>query len=186
MELVDVQFVKTHEDAILPKKNHNEILTGDAGYDLFAVVDVTIPPRESNIVPVGLEVGYITPGYWFRIEARSGLGFKYGLTPHFGVIDCVPKGTLISTPQGNIKVEDLYEGESKPKVISFNEETLQLESDKIEEMWVVENKPLLKITTEGGDEVEIPYTKQVLTKRGWVEAQNLKEGDEILTKYLGE
>lgn len=47
-----------------------------------------------NIVPVGLNVGYITPGYWFRIEARSGLGFKYGLFPHFGIIDNGYRGDL--------------------------------------------------------------------------------------------
>ncbi len=87
MELVDVQFVKTHEDAILPQKNHNELLTGDAGYDLFAVEDTTIPAGGSNVVPVGLEVAHVTPGYWFRIEARSGLGFKHGIAPHFGIFD---------------------------------------------------------------------------------------------------
>ncbi len=92
MELVDVQFVKTHEDAVLPKRNHNEILTGDAGYDLFAVEDTLIPARGSNIVPVGLEVAHITPGYWFRIESRSGLSFRHNLEAFNGIIDNGYKG----------------------------------------------------------------------------------------------
>ncbi len=92
MNIVDVEFVKTHEDAILPQKNHNEILTGDAGYDLFAIKDTIIPARGNATVPVGLEVAHITPGYWFRIESRSGLSFKYGLESFNGIIDNGYKG----------------------------------------------------------------------------------------------
>jgi len=94
MEIVDVRFIKTNENAILPIKNHNEIETGDAGYDIFAIEDVEVPAGGSAIIPVGFKVGYITPGYWFRIEARSGLGFKYGLMPHFGIIDNGYRGDL--------------------------------------------------------------------------------------------
>ena len=82
-----IDFVKTHPDAILPYKNHPHLTKGDTGYDLFAVETTTIPARGSAVVPVGLKLGYITPGYWFRIEARSGLGFKKHLFPHFGIID---------------------------------------------------------------------------------------------------
>lgn len=82
-----VQFIKTHKDAKLPKKNHPHPQTGDAGFDIFSVETVTIPARGSAIVNVGLEVAHITPGFWYRIEGRSGLGFKKGLRPHYGVID---------------------------------------------------------------------------------------------------
>ena len=82
-----INFKKTHEDAVLPQANHGDPRTGDTGYDLTAVVDKKIAPGHSAIIDIGLEVGYITPGYWFKIEARSGLGFKYGLQPHFGIID---------------------------------------------------------------------------------------------------
>lgn len=91
---LQIKFIKTHPDAILPKKNHPDPFTGDAGYDLFAVETTTIPARGSNIVPVGMKLGYITPGYWFRIEARSGNGFKKSLAPHFGIIDCGYRGDL--------------------------------------------------------------------------------------------
>ena len=48
-----VKFVKTHEDAKLPKANNSEIGTGDSGYDLTAVEDVLIPGDSSAVVPVG-------------------------------------------------------------------------------------------------------------------------------------
>lgn len=90
MRVINIKFVKTHNDAILPARNHDT----DTGYDLFAVESVIIPARGSAIVPIGLTLGWITPGYWFRIEARSGLGFKHSVDPHFGVIDEPYRGDL--------------------------------------------------------------------------------------------
>lgn len=89
-----VKFVKTHKDAKLPKANNSEIGTGDSGYDLTAVEDVLIPGNSSAVIPVGLTLAYIEKGYWFRIEPRSGLGFKHSLQPHLGVIDNGYRGDL--------------------------------------------------------------------------------------------
>lgn len=92
--MIKVKFVKTHPNAKLPIANHNTLLTGDSGYDLFSVDGVEIPARGSGIVPVGIKVGDLTPGYWFKIEARSGLGFKHGIYPHPGVVDNQYRGDL--------------------------------------------------------------------------------------------
>lgn len=89
-----VKFVKTHEDAQLPAANNSEIGTGDSGYDLTAVEDALVPGNGSTVVPVGLTLAYIEKGYWFRIEPRSGLGFKHSVQPHLGVIDNGYRGDL--------------------------------------------------------------------------------------------
>ena len=91
---LEVKFVKTHDDAVLPKANNTNEGTGDSGYDLTAVEVVDIPAKGSAVVPVGLKLGYLTPGFWFRIEPRSGLGFKHSLQPHLGVIDNGYRGDL--------------------------------------------------------------------------------------------
>lgn len=78
-----LQFIKTHSEAQLPKKNHPT----DAGFDVFAVESVTIPARGSAIAPIGLKAGCIPEGYFLRVEGRSGLGFKNGIQPHPGIID---------------------------------------------------------------------------------------------------
>lgn len=91
---LEVRFIKTHDDAVLPERAHQHIGTGDACYDLMAVEDTVIPARGSAVVPVGLKLAHITPGYWLRIEARSGNGFKKGLEPHPGVIDNGYRGDL--------------------------------------------------------------------------------------------
>jgi dUTP pyrophosphatase len=92
-----IKFVKTHPDAVLPKANcapEHSIGHGDTGYDLTAVEDVTITASDSAVVPVGLTLAHIDPGYWFRIEPRSGLGFKHSIQPHLGVIDNGYRGDM--------------------------------------------------------------------------------------------
>ena len=78
-----LKFEKTHVDAILPVKNHDN----DTGMDVTSIEDMTIPARGSAVVGVGLKFAYIEPGFWVKVEGRSGLGFKYGIMPHSGIID---------------------------------------------------------------------------------------------------
>ena len=85
-----IKFKKIHDDAKLPTKNNPT----DTGWDLYAVEDKTIPARGSAVVENGLQVAYISPGYWFQISPRSGMGFKSGIQPHLGVIDQEYRGSL--------------------------------------------------------------------------------------------
>ena len=90
MSSVKMEFVKTHKDAVLPNRAHES----DSGYDLTSVETVTIPAKGAAIIPVGLTLGYLEPGWWFRIEPRSGLGFKKSIQPHLGIIDNGYRGDL--------------------------------------------------------------------------------------------
>ena len=92
--MIEVKFKKTHPDAVLPQANNKQDGTGDSGYDLVAVEDRWLPAGGSVVVPVGLTLADITPGYWIRIEPRSGLGFKHNIQPHLGVIDNGYRGDL--------------------------------------------------------------------------------------------
>jgi len=85
-----IKFEKFHPDAQLPKKNFDT----DSGWDLFAVENVVIPPRGRLVVPVGLKLAYLEPGYWLSVESRSGLSFKSGVLAHPGVIDQNYRGDL--------------------------------------------------------------------------------------------
>lgn len=90
MENVEIKFKKTHNDAVLPTKNYNE----DTCWDITAIEDTLIPARGSAVVPTGLKVAYITPGYSFVVCPRSGLGFKHGINVHPGEIDNPYRGDL--------------------------------------------------------------------------------------------
>lgn len=179
-ENIKICFVKTHEDARLPERNNKEPMTGDTGYDVYAVEDALIPANGTANVPIGLDIGFITPGYWIRVESRSGMFFKYGITTFGGVIDnCVPKGTKIYTKNGQINVEDIFEGNCN-HIFSFNEETREIENDIIKDIWIVPNLKLTEIILEDGSSIKIPETKKIFTKRGWIEIKNLQDSDEII------
>ena len=76
--------------------NHTEKVlgTGDSGYDIYCVEDKTVPTRGSVTVETGIQLAYISPGFWFKIQPRSGLGFKHGVQPHSGTIDNPYRGGL--------------------------------------------------------------------------------------------
>lgn len=91
----EIKFTKTHPNATLPTKGHHD----DNCWDLYCVEETTIPSTTSNgisskVVPVGLSVAHITPGFGFVIRGRSGLGFKHSLMPHFGEIDNGYRGDI--------------------------------------------------------------------------------------------
>jgi deoxyuridine 5'-triphosphate nucleotidohydrolase len=88
MSEVTLKFKKTNANAKLPTKNNES----DTGFDVYCVEDKKIPARGSAVVDVGLEFAYITPGYWVRVEGRSGMGFKHSVSPHPGIIDSGYRG----------------------------------------------------------------------------------------------
>lgn len=91
---ISIKLIRTDPSAVLPQANNIGHGYGDTGFDLVAVEDVKIPKGGSSIIPVGLQLADISPGYWMRIEPRSGLGFKKSLQPHLGVIDNGYRGDL--------------------------------------------------------------------------------------------
>lgn len=101
-EKVIIKFVKTHPDAKLPTKAHD----GDNCYDLYCC-ERTVVPRSKVVVavdldtfkpydtfqvgqaliPVGLTVAYISPGFGFATKNKSGLSFKHLLQRVAGEMD---------------------------------------------------------------------------------------------------
>lgn len=130
---VTINFVKTHPDAVLPKYNHSDPYTGDSGLDVTAVEDVIIPAKGWVTVPVGLKLGYVTPGYWFRVEGRSGMGFKRHVFPHFGIID------------------NPYRGDMGVKLYNFSDVNVYFfKGDKVAQLIVY---PLIQANVEWADRV---------------------------------
>ena len=130
---VTIKFVKTHTAAVLPKFNHADPYTGDSGLDLTCVEETLVPAKGWAVVSVGLKLGYITPGYWIRVEGRSGVGFKKHIFPHFGIID------------------NPYRGDMGIKLYNFGTETQVFQpGDKIAQLIVY---PLIQADVEWTDQV---------------------------------
>ena len=169
-----IKFKKLNDNAILP----SYAIEGDAGLDLTAIsVD------DSNNYYIQYQTGLsveIPVGYVGLIFPRSSVTkTDLMLGNSVGVIDCVPPGTMIKTPSGDITVDELFEL-NQPKVIySFNESKFDIEEDLVSDMWKVYNKECIEISTETS-KITIPVEKEVFTRRGWVKATDLTYDDEIL------
>lgn len=89
-----LKFIKTHPDAVLPARKHDDPNTGDSGYDMTSVEDIIIPAHGAAMVPVGLTLASVPEGVWIRMESRSGLQFRHNITCFNGIIDNPYRGDM--------------------------------------------------------------------------------------------
>jgi dUTP pyrophosphatase len=68
---------RLREDASLPRYTHGPL--EDAGLDLCAVEDTTLPPGVPQLVPTGIAIE-LPPGYEAQIRPRSGLALQHAVT----------------------------------------------------------------------------------------------------------
>lgn len=81
---------KLHPDAKLPAF----ALPGDAGMDLFSIIDATLAPSEKISCPTGVAIK-IPEGYVGLVWDKSGLAHKSGITNIGGVYDSNYAGEYI-------------------------------------------------------------------------------------------
>lgn len=70
-----------HPDAKVPFRSRNT----DAGYDIYSIESIELPPRQATLVKTGVEIS-APPGYYYTIEGRSSL-WRKGIFPNRGIID---------------------------------------------------------------------------------------------------
>jgi dUTP pyrophosphatase len=100
---VEIRVQRLDPDLPLPAAQHDH----DAGYDLHAREDVTLPPRGGRaVVPTGLVVA-IPPGYAGFVLPRSGLALEHGVT-------------CLNTPG---LIDSQYRGELKVLLVNTDPET---------------------------------------------------------------
>jgi ribonucleoside-diphosphate reductase alpha chain len=91
---------------------------------------------------------------------------------------CVTGDTLVSTENGLVPAEELYEqGVAQDVVVDgrLSEDTLKEASS----VYQTGEKDVYKLTTAEGYELRLTADHRVMTDDGWVEAQNLDAGDTV-------
>jgi len=85
---VRLEYKRSHPDAKLPFRAR----ATDAGYDLYAISNVEIPPHGFANIPTGI---HIAPpeGWFYAIEGRSS-AWKNGVMTHHGIIDTGYQGEV--------------------------------------------------------------------------------------------
>lgn len=87
---MNIQVKKLHPDAKIPNFAH----PGDAGMDLYAVVDMILKPGERASVPTGVAMA-LPDGYVALVWDKSGVSHKFGVKVLGGVIDSGYRGEYL-------------------------------------------------------------------------------------------
>lgn len=100
---------------------------------------------------------------------------------------CLSGDSMITTEDGEISIKDLVErielGLDVPNVLTFNEETKQIEVKPIDNGKLSKkNANLIKLTLDNGEEIKLTPDHKVLTEnRGWIEASQLTTSDILIS-----
>lgn len=90
--------------------------------------------------------------------------------------ECFVKGTKIATPFGEKNIEKIKVGD---KVFCFNEKSKKIEIKKVEKTYKNPAKSIMCVNF-GTQMIQCTTNHPFYTKRGWVQAKDLKENDYIL------
>ena len=70
------------------------------------------------------------------------------------------------------------------KVMSYNPSRDEMTYEDMESAWLAKNtNELIEIETEDGIKLKLTVDHNILTTRGYIEAQHLTEADEIISYY---
>jgi hypothetical protein len=97
--------------------------------------------------------------------------------------ECFVYNTTLKTDKGKIKIGKVYEtfanGQELPFVQTINEKTMQFEYKQVVHAWKRAPKPIYELKC-GKYKAKCTKDHKFLTERGWVEAQNLEQGDFVI------
>lgn len=102
--------------------------------------------------------------------------------------ECITGDHYVKTSKGNIYIKSLYnkfiENKQIPLIKSFNINTKKFEYKKLLNVLKSENRDVYLIKTEGLNKLKGTLNQPILTQRGYVKLNDLKQGIDIL--YLDE
>lgn len=120
---MEIKVKKLDERAVIPQYAHDT----DAGMDLFAISDTTVPKQGHTTVPTGL-MFEIPEGYVGLIWPKSGLAVKHGIVTLAGVIDSGYRGEL------NVAIASTKDEEY---IFKAGEKVAQMLVQKVEHVGIV-------------------------------------------------
>jgi hypothetical protein len=107
-----------------------------------------------------------------------------GENPDGGVGDggggCFTAGTLVTTPDGRLAIEQLRVGD---RVLARDEQSRVLRAEPIEHVWFHERKRTARVRLDTGETIETTAKHRVYVEgRGFVGVESLHVGDRIATR----
>lgn len=123
----EVLLLRLDPDLPVPEYAH----PGDAGADLVARVDVTLPPQGRATVPTGVAIA-LPDGFAAFVHPRSGLAARHGLT----IVNA--PGTVDAGYRGEIAVTLLNTDVEQPLELHRGDRIAQLVVQRVERVRFVD------------------------------------------------
>ena len=94
--------------------------------------------------------------------------------------NCFPAGTVITLSNGDTKnIEDVVSGD---ELLSWNEKTGEGEPATVGSVKSSQVDKVIKVTLEGDEIISTPLHRLYVAGKGWTVAQDLTEGDKLVSK----
>ncbi len=157
-------------------------------YDMFGLGEyvevgevLSVPAKEiwDRIIQGAHENG--EPGVIYLERVNKEHSFDVEKHPDHRILatnPCVTGDTLISTENGLVPAEELYEAGVATDVVvdgRLSEETVKEASS----VYRTGEKDVYKLTTDEGYEIRLTEDHRVMTDQGWTETGSLNEGDTV-------
>jgi ribonucleoside-diphosphate reductase alpha chain len=118
------------------------------------------------------------PGVWFR-ERSNKMSNSWYYNPLIATNPCVTGDTRLYTNKGLITMRELFDDETEFEVVLDSRFGVERTTTLATRVFMTGVKPVFKLETEEGYSLRATADHRVMTARGWVELQNLREGDQI-------
>ncbi|MEL6406762.1 MAG: LAGLIDADG family homing endonuclease [Chloroflexota bacterium] len=118
------------------------------------------------------------PGVWFR-ERSNKMANSWYFNPLISTNPCVTGDTRIYTDAGLVQARELFDDETDINVAldgRFGVENTLTPSTRV---FMTGVKPVYRLQTKEGYFIRATADHRIMTPRGWVELQDLNEGDHI-------
>lgn len=140
---------------------------------------IKLNPHQRVLIPSGIHVR-LPLNHALIAFNKSGVSTKKGLD----VLACVTGDTLIKTNKGLFPCYILtkeYINKNNIKILSYNEDDNKFEYKNFTGFVFTNHIQCIKLKFDNGSELECSLDHKLLTKnRGWVEAQFIKETDDLI------
>ncbi len=120
------------------------------------------------------------PGVWFRERAnKMSNSWYYDSGKLIATNPCVTGDTRIYTNRGLVKARELFDDETDIEAAIDGRFGLTNATTPSTRVFMTGVKPVYRLTTREGYTVRATADHRFMTPQGWVELQNLRDGDKI-------
>ncbi len=118
------------------------------------------------------------PGVWFR-ERSNKMSNSWYYNPLISTNPCFTGDARIYTNKGLITARELFDDETEIEVVLDGRFGVERTTTLATRVFMTGVKPVFKLETKEGYSIRATADHRIMTSRGWVEMQNLQEGDQV-------